>query len=982
MSTNEKIHSILKRLENSIVINSLPVERFKAEIGFARGFVGHFPNKKKEWEKLIIEACEMVAKASESSRTTNLSRVIAKAEKILEPIGKVAKEYTIHCCGHAHIDMNWLWPWQETVNVAHDTFSTVDTLMKEFPEFRFSQSQASTYYAMQQYCPEIFQMIKRRVRQKKWEITASMWVEGEKNFVSGESLCRHLLYTRQYMQKELGLSPEDVKIDWSPDTFGHAHTVPSILSKGGVTRYYHMRTGPGPWLYKWRSPDGSEIIVYNDKGTYNGSINSNITSPFLSYIGETKLKDFMFLYGVGDHGGGPTRADLRKAREMAKWPIYPTLKLSTTDAFFSAIEAVNPELPVIDRDLNFIFEGCYTSQSNIKHANRRSEIILPEAEILSLIAGAVDDMPYPSEILTNGWRYTLFNHFHDILPGSGIKATYEYSQGLFQEIQAISSSIKSRSFKRLASLIDTKSVVEKKPSNLGNGFYDGLGAGAGDAGLSDIVTSRNAGSFGAEPVVVYNSKAWKRSELVYARIWNKDVPDEGMIVRDSNGNEFTAQVVDRGFAWGHSYATIAFFAKDVPALGYKLYVADISYDNIESNRPPNSEYSGGVLREGMTGVWIGWSDAYVDDKGKYGSGCPYDYLPSPFNLCDTLENDLIKVVVDKASGAIKHIIDKASGYDYVPSGKLLGVLEGCQEVPHSMTSWVIGQCKEIEQLTTGAELKVTSYGPNRASLVSTRVWRDSKITLEIGLNRDSKTIEFKLNTRWVERGTPETGVPMLRVAFPLNVEDGIPTYEIPFGSQTRVQSAQEIPALKWVNLTGKNGKSNRGFTLANYNKYGFSCNENTVRMTLIRSSYDPDPLPEIKDHEIKFALTLTDGSFDVVEATKLGEQFNSPLEVVSAGVQSGPLPAEKSFVEVLTPNIFVSTIKKAENSNAVVIRMFESEGKDTQAKIRISDIIPDNAKAVEVDILERPLSKNTAKMSKDTLTVSVPAYSQATVMIG
>jgi len=257
-------------------------------------------------------------------------------------------------------------------------------------------------------------------------------------------------------------------------------------------------------------------------------------------------------------------------------------------------------------------------------------------------------------------------------------------------------------------------------------------------------------------------------------------------------------------------------------------------------------------------------------------------------------------------------------------------------------------------------------------------YHDSTISVEIGLNAGSRMVDFTLNTRWVERGTPETGVPMLRAAFPVNVTNGTATFEIPFGSQTRPQSEQEVPALKWADVSD----ANYGVTLVNNYKYGHSCNDGVLRLTLVRSSYEPDPLPEVADHEIKFAVIPHKGACDVVAATRAGEEFNSPLAVASAPVQSGELPAEMSFVEVLTPNVFVSTVKKAEGSDAVVIRMFEAEGKKTTAKIKLAGIVKPGAKAVETDVLERPLAKNGAKLESETLTVPIPAFGIATVKIG
>ncbi|HUV04014.1 MAG TPA: glycoside hydrolase family 38 C-terminal domain-containing protein [Armatimonadota bacterium] len=956
MKLAELLEAVFQNIAQSEAGAAALVRRIRSEINFAQRFVELYPEQKAHWEKLVLRAAKLVQDRLSAGGAVDLAAVVAEAEEIMSPIGQVAKEYTIHCCGHAHIDMNWMWSWPETVGVSRDTFATVDKLMDEFPDFHFSQSQASTYIAMQKYHPEIFEAIKRRVKEGRWEVTASMWVEGDKNMVSGESLCRHLLYTRQYFKECMGLEPEDVKMDWSPDTFGHAHTLPSILTRGGVSRYYHVRTGPDPWLYKWRSPEGREVLAFNDKDRhgYNGPIYPEIVEGMIQFAKQTGLKDFLCMYGVGDHGGGPTRRDLRLASEIATWPTFPVLKLSTTDAFFSAVEEANPDLPVVDKDLNFIFEGCYTSQSNIKYANRVSEIALPEAEALAVIAGAAVGMDYPGDLLRRAWRWTLFNHFHDIFPGSGVKATYEYAQGLFQEIQATTDSIRTRALRGLAAKVNTASAALTRPSAIGSGLGDGLGAGAGDPGVPGGVAAYNAGAPDAEPILVYNQKPWPRSEVVYAKVWNKQVLDDRVIARDSNGKEIKAQVVARGKYWDHDFATVAFKAESVPAVGYKVYAID--------NAPGPVHAQGAEIGRMISNI--------------YGI-C----FPNP-NGPRIMENEYLKVEIDFPSGAIKHLIDKETGWDCVPEGKLFGLLEVYQESHHGMTAWIIGQTPESAQLTSGGDIQVIQQGPNRVALRVNRKYRDSTISLEIGLNSGSRMLDFKLNTRWVERGTPETGVLMLKVAFPAGVKNGVPTYEIPFGSQVREQSEQEVPALKWADLSGDTAKGKHGITLVNDSKYGHSCVDDTLRLTLIRSSYDPDPLPEIRDHEIGFGIIPHKGVCDVVAATRAGESFNSPLAVASATVQKGELPPEKSYVEVLTPNVFVSAIKKAESDGALIIRLVEMAGKETEAQVRITDLVKPGTPAKQVDLLERPLQKAHAKMLGDVLTVKVPAHGIASVMVG
>ncbi len=337
------------------------------------------------------------------------------------------------------------------------------------------------------------------------------------------------------------------------------------------------------------------------------------------------------------------------AREVAKYPIFPAVRLSTTDAFYSAVENANPKLPVVDKDLNFTFEGCYTSQSNIKRATRVSEIIMPEAEVAALVSG----IDYPAAELLKGWRHTLFNHFHDILPGSGVHATYEFAQGLFQEIQATAGAIRARSLRSLATRVNTLLASQAKVSLLGSGLGDGLGAGAGDPGVPGGVTAYNLGAASAEPVLLFNQKAWPRSETVLAKVWNKPLNEGSVVVRDSDGNEFKGQVVHKGNYWGHSFQTVAFRAENVPATGYKVYAIDNASD-------PTPGGAAGVVRELKDGT---------------------ETMMHEIQNAGIMENEFLRVEVDSKSGAIKHLIDKETGVDFVPEAQVARRYRGLRRGP-------------------------------------------------------------------------------------------------------------------------------------------------------------------------------------------------------------------------------------------------------------------------------------------------------------
>ncbi len=964
MDFMESFDNLLRSITESESSKAAYAMRIRAEMEFAHKFADLFPDKAEKWKSLVLKAAEILDKGLKSDSSIDIAAVVEKAEKVMEPIGKVAKEYTIHCCGHAHIDMNWQWPWHETISVTQDTFTTVDRLMDEFPDFKFSQSQASVYAGMEEYCPEVFEMIKKRIKEGRWEPTASQWVEGDKNMASGEILSRHLLYTRRYFKEKFGLPYDAIKIDWECDTFGHAHTLPSILNRGGVTRYYFHRTGPHIWLFWWEAPDGSRVLCFRDKLGYNGAIEPWITDWLIDYVKENGLKDWMFLYGVGDHGGGPTRRDLIRAAEMNSWPIYPNVILSTTDAYFSIVEKQASKLPVIKNELNYVFEGCYTSQSNIKRANRISENVIPEVEAVALVANALTGFPYPSDKLLRAWRLAMFNQFHDILPGSGVKATYEYAQGLFQEIQAIIGSIRTRALRKLASQIDTSKASGIKPptGKMGASIGDAFGAGAGDISVAGGVSAWNSGSLYAEPVVVFNSLGFKRSEVIETKIWNRDFPDDRITVRDDAGNVTCGQVVGKGHFWGHNFTTIAFNAKDIPATGYRVFT-------IERSASP-------VCGEGVSASE------------------------------NVLENDFLRIEIDQRACAIKSLIDKSTGYDFVPKGGLMGVLELCEEIPHLMSSWDIGQIRRIEVLDQDGwwldKPQVYNFpqdggvgfgplgnqpqrkGPNRASLRFARRVRNSVVWSEISLDAGSRQVNFRYVVDWREMGNPSNHIPMLRVAFHTNLINTKGTYEIPFGSIKRESNGQEVPALRWADLSGEKigAKGYAGITLLNADKYGHNAEDNILRLTLIRSSYDPDPLPELGQHDIKLALIPHDGECSVSQATKGGAAFNVPMSVVSTDIHKGKLPVSASQLEVLTDNVMLAAIKKAEDSNALIVRLYEVEGKDTTAKVRIGDLVKADSPVVEVDMMEQPLKKSSAKMTGDILSVKIPAHGIVTVAVG
>ena len=220
----------------------------------------------------------------------------------------------IHLTGNAHIDAAWLWPWTETVEVVRQTFGTALQLMNEYPKYTYTQSAAAYDEWMEQKYPAEFNQIKQRVNEGRWEMVGGMWVEPDLNMPDGESQVRQLLIGKRYFQSRFGV---DVRIGWNPDSFGYNWQLPQIYKRSGVDYFVTQKmawndTNPLPLkLFWWQSPDGSRVLTYFPHDYGNEIEPINMAKAFAHAREHNPgTTEMMHLYGVGDHGGGPTRAML------------------------------------------------------------------------------------------------------------------------------------------------------------------------------------------------------------------------------------------------------------------------------------------------------------------------------------------------------------------------------------------------------------------------------------------------------------------------------------------------------------------------------------------------------------------------------------------------------------------------------------------------------------------------------------------------
>ena len=432
------------------------------------------------------------------------------------------------CIGHTHIDVAWWWTVAQTREKVVRSFATVLKLMEEFPSYKFMSSQPVLYYFLKQRYPELYEKIKARVAEGRWETEGGMWLEADCNLTSGESLVRQFLHGKRFFKEEFN---QDNKILWLPDVFGYSGALPQIMKKSGID--YFMTTKLA-WnqinripndTFVWRGIDGSEVLTHlitttgetqNPKEsfftTYNGMLHpGSIMGGWERYQNKEINNDILISYGYGDGGGGPTRNMLETSQRMEKGVVgIPRVRQESARTYFDELnERVKDNRRLETWEGEFYFEyhrGTYTSMARNKKGNRRSEHLMMDLELLGVL-----NKDYPHETDTRLWRdIILLNQFHDILPGSSIAEVYDVTK---MEYEALEQEVKGEIDARLKAL-----------------------AGSGEA------------------VTVFNTLGFERDDIVRLG----DVKATGL--RDENGTIYPVQQTADG--------AVAYL-KGIPSKGYK-----------------------------------------------------------------------------------------------------------------------------------------------------------------------------------------------------------------------------------------------------------------------------------------------------------------------------------------------------------------------------------------------------------------------------
>ena len=926
-------------------------ERIAAEIGYAARVSRVNGDKHKE---IIEQAADYLISAYENDGALT-NQAAQTAEQMLTPVSEDAKKLTVYLVSHAHLDMNWKWGYNETVVLTIETFRTMLDLMNEYDQFVFSHSQAAAYQIIEEFAPEMLDEIRQRIKEGRWEAFPSSWTEPDRNLSSGESLSRHILYTKKYMKKLFGIEPESLQVDFVPDAFGHSISIPEILARGGIKYMYIMRGCDREHLFKWRARSGETVLAFRERYSYKGAIRYDSFADMPVLCKKSDIDFELKIYGVCNHGGGPTRRDIETALDMQTWPVMAKLEFSSYINFFKRLELHADKFNTVEDELNFIFTGCYTSTSRIKMANRISEARLFDSEMLCAGAALLGSKDY-GESFRKAWERVMYNQFHDILPGCGITETREHAMGIFQEAMAYADANASHAMRHIASLIDTSSVA--LCGDIKRSTSEGAGAGF-RVSVEDTVkyafpaTERGAGN--TRILHLFNTTQFHRKEIVNVTVW--DLPYEARYaqITDGDRNPVNYRVVtERGEYWDHLYSAFA-IETDIPPFSYKTYVIERGQRRAVLD----------TLRGGKP-----WHDSNRKISGK-----DDDII---------LENDQVRAVFERLTMRLISYTDKSSGKELITNPAAYFALT----TEDSSSAYAIGAYMQTADLNQTCNVRLLSREDRGIfkQFAYEIKFNSSALKATVSLKKGSRTLEFTTETDWREQSSHDSA-PHLSFNVPLGYKAGAYKYDVPFGILERPDLNEDCPANGNGIAAGVPEGEGACIAVVNDTRYAYRCTKNSISLTLLHTTIKPDPYPETGRHTVRIGIVAAEnsGNAALIEAA---DTFNHPIAYVTNKPHAGKLPFSTAQFFNVSNNVHISSVKTPENPpdkkpGSLIVRLYDITGVSGRVTLNFA-LEPKSA--ASVDLNESPYSfagdpvKNLSVAGK-TVSFDINAHSAATLLV-
>ena len=766
----------------------------------------------------------------------------------------------LYMIGNSHIDPVWFWNWEEGMQEVKATYASVLERMKEFADFRFTSTSTAFFEWIEGLLPEMFEEIKRRVAEGRWEITGGWFIEPDCILPCGEAFVRQGLYGQRYLKSRFG---KMAKIGSNVDSFGHNPVLPQILKKSGMDSYVFMRPRLDTPVFKWESKDGSQVNAVCLPAEYTTWFHTPTVKNVKVTLERTKDYDRMVCcYGVGNHGGGPTIENIRTIHWLQQTMQEAEITFSSYTEFLRDIGEEN--LPILTGAFERINQGCYSIDSLFKQKMRQAERRLLQADtLMSMASDICGDFMKEAGEMERLWKVIHFNEFHDTLGGTTIKSARDEAVMQISGVCARAGEIKALAIQHIVNAQDTR----------GEGF----------------------------PLLLFHTGGMPYEDYVEVELeWFCQSP---LKLVDQDGREMPYQRIHTAAKVRHTTLggrrRFVFYAS-IPACGFVQYRVVKEKPSLEST--------------------------------------PHMEIEKPDAL--RLENAYLLAEVDARTGMLSSLTDKKTGYNALTGAASLRMYADERD------AWGHIQGRRYEDLHVDFRLdcieKVES-GKLREVIRVRLFYEDTRLEqlYYLGARERELRVENRLtfNHRWH----------LLKLAYPVGADVVETRAEAAYGTVCRtIRDDVEYNMQRFLDISDGAGS---GLAIANDGKYAFNVEEGRVQITAVRSAIyaqgnSPDWWNEQETYEYTdigsqtFWLVLKPHG-DVLperELYRIADKIGGAYEYLgdSAHASSGrgrQVWNRFSLGRVEAENVSLVLVKKAEDDGDFVLRLLETEGKDTSTRL-------------------------------------------------
>ena len=820
---------------------------------------------------------------------------------------------TLYLVCNAHLDPVWLWNWEEGLAETLSTFRTAARLCRKYDNFTFCHNESLLYKWIEEYEPELFSDIKDLVARNQWHFMGGWFVQPDCNLPSGESFVRQIVHGKKFAMSKFDEEPE-VAVNLDP--FGHSRGLVQILAKAGYTSYLFCRPDKS-WLdlpaedFTWVGYDGSEITAHRAGEHYNSSFGEARTK-IEKWMEDNDTADFgILLWGIGDHGGGPSEEDIISIRKLQDENDEWNILHSRPEDYFRHLASNRDNLPTFDGDLNPWAVGCYTSMARVKHLHRQLENNYFSTEKMLTTASVQELIEYPSPDLKQAMEDLLFCEFHDILPGSAIAEVETYALQRLSHGLEIISRLRMKAFYSLLS--------GQKPPPASNEY----------------------------PIFIYNHHPHFIESVFICEFqpnepnFNRDyflLPE----LFDDAGNHVPCQLEKESCNIATDQRKRIVFRAKLKPSAMNRYNCRLT--KIEAHNPDFGETT--IENLETTYPAFKHNHSYYRLKQDFYNTANTDYYD--------FVNETCQIRINRRTGLIDAYSVNGINYLQPDSFKLLVMddypdpwgmkVKSFRDQVGSFTLMNQSDAAENAGVQSGTleSVRIIEDGNVRTIVEALFKYNNSTACVRYKIPQKGCEIEVEMRVLWMEKDK------MLKYSVPGRWENSICKGEVAYGIQEFCSDGDEKIAQKWVSLFSPDEE--HALTIVNDRTYGFDIKGGELRLSLLRSpAYAGHPVDEVTPivRQDRFEPRIDQGEHIFRFWIKGGKAEERLKMVVSEAYSKNEPPFSlccypngkgenlPNGIEISSTNVQLTAHKMAENDNWMIMRLFESSGKAASAVIDI-----------------------------------------------